>query len=165
MSIPSKALYGSTCGVTAYTSDVNTIHIQFATPVIHSYQTSAVTKYHTMSSEIKPFDSNISQTEVDRLFRKLADTRLPTQPIVPDAGEDYGPSLEWVQTLYNHWLNKFDWGRAQKQINAWNHFTTEIEGLKIHFIHQKAERRDAVPLLLVHGWPGTWFEYVITSPL
>ncbi|CAN9248993.1 unnamed protein product [Alternaria alternata] len=112
-----------------------------------------------MSSEIKPFDSAIPQPEVDRLFRKLADTRLPTQPIVPDAGEDYGPSLEWVQTLYNHWLNKFDWRRAQKQINKWNHFTTEIEGLKIHFIHQKAERRDAVPLLLVHGWPGTWFEF------
>jgi hypothetical protein len=115
-----------------------------------------------MADKITPFDPTIPQSEVDRLFRKLADTKLPTQPIVPDAGEDYGPSLEWVHKLYDHWLNQFDWKRAQKQISGWKHYTTEIEGLKVHFIHEKAERRDALPLLLVHGWPGTWFEYVVS---
>jgi hypothetical protein len=115
-----------------------------------------------MTNKITPFDPNIPQPEVDRLFRKLGDTRLPTQPIVPDAGEEYGPSLEWVQKLYDHWLNKFDWEKSQKQISGWKHYTTEIEGLKVHFVHETAKKSKgsgkAVPLLLVHGWPGTWFE-------
>lgn len=115
-----------------------------------------------MSSEqIRPFDPTIPQEEVDRLFRKLKDTRLPSQPIVPDAGEDYGPSLEWIQKLYNHWLNEFSWSKAQAKISEWHHYTTVIEDLKVHFIHEKARVRkdEAIPLLLVHGWPGTFYEF------
>lgn len=119
-------------------------------------------------SDIKPFDPTIPQDEVDRLFRKLRDTRLPEHPIVPDAGEDYGPSLEWTKKLYDYWLNKFSWGDAQKKISAWNHFTTEIENLKIHFIHEKARvrQKDAIPLLIIHGWPGTFYEFQnVMAPL
>ncbi|KAF2640141.1 alpha/beta-hydrolase [Massarina eburnea CBS 473.64] len=112
-------------------------------------------------SGIKAFDPSIPQIEVDRLFRKLGDTRLPKSPIVPDAGDDYGPSLEWVGRLYNYWLHEFDWASSQKAISEWKHFTTEIEELKVHFIHEKARVRKekAIPLLLVHGWPGTFFEF------
>lgn len=114
-----------------------------------------------MSDKITPFDPNIPKEEVDRLFRKLADTRLPEIPVVPDAGDEYGPSLEWINKLYNHWLHKFDWSAAQKQISEWHHFTTEIEDMKVHFVHEKARTRqkEAIPLLLVHGWPGTFFEF------
>jgi hypothetical protein len=119
-----------------------------------------------MSEEIKPFDPNIPQEEVDRLFRKLKDTRLPETPVVPDAGADYGPSLEWVNKLKNFWQDKYSWPEAQKKISEWHHFTTEIENLKVHFIHEKARTRQnkAIPLLLVHGWPGTFYECVIDSP-
>ncbi|KAF2202041.1 alpha/beta-hydrolase [Delitschia confertaspora ATCC 74209] len=112
-------------------------------------------------ASIKPFDPTIPEEEVDRLFRKLEDTRLPKEPVVPDAGEDYGPSLEWVHKLYNHWLHSFSWSEAQKTISSWNHLMTEIEELKIHFIHEKAKVRPekAIPLLLVHGWPGTFYEF------
>lgn len=114
------------------------------------------------------YDPTIPQEEVDRLFRKLADTRLPEQPIVPDAGEDYGPSLEWVRKLYEYWLHEFKWEKAKEQIGQWMHYVTEIEGLKIQFVHEKARKRGdgegkGVPLLMVHGWPGTWFEYVFTT--
>lgn len=73
-----------------------------------------------------------------------------------------GPSLEWTNKLYNYWLNDFSWADAQKQITEWHHFTTEIENLRVHFIHEKARVRPekAIPLLLIHGWPGTFFEYV-----
>ncbi|OAG11310.1 alpha/beta-hydrolase [Paraphaeosphaeria sporulosa] len=110
---------------------------------------------------IRPFDPSIHKDEVDRLFRKLKDTRLPQIPIVPDAGDDFGPSLEWTNKLYNYWLNDFSWPDAQKQISEWHHFTTTIEELKVHFIHEKARVRKekAIPLLLVHGWPGTFFEF------
>jgi hypothetical protein len=62
--------------------------------------------------------------------------------------------------LYNYWLHDFKWADAQKAISAWQHFTTEIEGLGVHFIHEKARVRKetAIPLLLVHGWPGTFYE-------
>jgi hypothetical protein len=115
-----------------------------------------------MAQEIHPFDPAIPEDEVNRLFRKLSDTRLPAQPIVPDAGEDYGPSLEWAKKLYEYWNAEFDWKKAQDQISGWKHYTTEIEGLNVHFVHEKARRTGGkvVPLLLVHGWPGTWFEYV-----
>ncbi|KZM21947.1 uncharacterized protein EKO05_0000404 [Ascochyta rabiei] len=112
-------------------------------------------------SELKPFDPNVPQEEVDRLFRKLRDTRLPDIPVVPDAGDDYGPSLEWINKLKNFWQDKYSWPDAQKQISEWHHFTTEMDNLKVHFIHEKARKRqkDAIPLLLVHGWPGTFFEF------
>ncbi|KAF1979547.1 alpha/beta-hydrolase [Bimuria novae-zelandiae CBS 107.79] len=78
-------------------------------------------------SEIKPFDPSVPQDEVDRLFRKLKDTRLPQIPVVPDADDDYG-----------QFLNDFSWPDAQKQISKWYHYTTEIENLKVYFIHEKA---------------------------
>lgn len=119
-----------------------------------------------MSEEIKPFDPNIPQEEVDRLFRKLKDTRLPEIPVVSDAGADYGPSLEWVKKLKNFWQDKYSWPEAQEKISEWHHFTTVIENLKVHFIHEKARTRqkDAIPLLLVHGWPGTFYEYADPWP-
>ncbi|KAH3920305.1 hypothetical protein HBI56_068190 [Parastagonospora nodorum] len=112
-------------------------------------------------TDIKPFDPNIPKEEVDRLFRKLADTRLPQISVVPDAGEDYGPSLAWIQKLYNTWLHTFSWPRAQSQISSWSHFTTSISSLTVHFIHERARVRpeNAIPLLLIHGWPGTFFEF------
>ncbi|KAF1963849.1 alpha/beta-hydrolase [Byssothecium circinans] len=90
-------------------------------------------------SDITSFDPTIPQDEVDRLFRKLSDTRLPKMPIVPDAGDDYGPSLERIYKLYNYCLDDFKWSESQRVIAAWQHFPTEIEieGLKVHFIHER----------------------------
>ncbi|KAJ4346954.1 uncharacterized protein N0V89_010887 [Didymosphaeria variabile] len=115
--------------------------------------------------DIQPLDPNVPKDEVDRLFRKLKDTRLPQIPVVPGAGDKYGPSLEWINKLYNYWLNDFSWSKAQEQISEWHHFTTEIENLNVHFVHEKARvcKEKAIPLLLVHGWPGTFFEYVPQS--
>ncbi|KAI0022439.1 Alpha/Beta hydrolase protein [Xylariomycetidae sp. FL0641] len=112
-----------------------------------------------MAAEVKDFDPTISQSEVDRLWRKLKDTRIPEHPVVPDAGDDYGPPLEWIQKLYSYWTNDFDWSAAQHRISSWKHHTTDIAGLTIHFVHQPSPRADAIPLLLVHGWPGTWYEF------
>ncbi|PVI00073.1 alpha/beta-hydrolase [Periconia macrospinosa] len=117
------------------------------------------------TQNITPFDPTIPLQEVDRLFRKLRDTRIPTEPIVPDAGWDYGPSLEWVAKLYHHWTYEYDWAEAQRVIKGWKHYMTEIEGLRVHFIHEKArvrvgkEGKVVVPLLMVHGWPGTFYEF------
>ena len=110
---------------------------------------------------IAPFDPAIPLSEVDRLYRKLKDTRLPKHEIVPGAGDEYGVPLAWVHKLYDYWLNEYDWAAAQKRISSWNHYTTSIEDVKIHFVHQPAKKpgKKVVPLLLVHGWPGSWWEF------
>lgn len=110
--------------------------------------------------DIQPFKVDIPQEEVDRLKRKLKDTRLPPKPIVPDAGNKYGPTYEWAKHLYDTWINDFDWYEHQKRINTAPHYIyTHPEGIKIHFVHAKSKRDDAIPLILAHGWPGSFYEF------
>ncbi|KAK8078726.1 alpha/beta-hydrolase [Apiospora phragmitis] len=120
------------------------------------------------TSEITEFDPTIPKEEVDRLWRKLRDTRLPETPVVPGAGDDYGPPLDWVHKLFAAWRDDFDWPAAQRRIDRWKHYTTVIEDLRIHFVHQPAKQHQRtassaaltpIPLLLVHGWPGSWYEF------
>lgn len=112
-----------------------------------------------MSEEITTFKVDIPQSEVDRLKRKLQDTRLPPKEIVPNAGSKYGPTYEWCKNLYNAWVNDFDWYEHQKIINSAPHYTTHVEEVKIHFVHARSKREDAIPLIMVHGWPGSFYEF------
>ncbi|KAF7557718.1 hypothetical protein G7Z17_g432 [Cylindrodendrum hubeiense] len=105
-------------------------------------------------SQIRPFKVDIPDDEIERLQRKLRDTRLPGREIVPGAGKNYGPEYQWAANLYDAWNNDYDWKEVQEEINAFPHFIADIEDLNIHFLHARAERSDAIPLLLVHGWPG-----------
>ena len=112
-----------------------------------------------MSSEVKPFKINISDAEVRRYYNKIGDTRVPTKVIVPDAGSDYGFSTEWSTDLYRAWTDKYDWREQEKLIYQWDHFMTELEGINIHFIHHRSQAPNAIPILLVHGWPGSFYEF------
>jgi pimeloyl-ACP methyl ester carboxylesterase len=112
-----------------------------------------------MSGEIKPFKIDIPEGEVERYYRKIRDTRVPTKDIVPNAGSDYGFTTEWATDLYRTWTDKYDWYEEQKVMNQWPHFTTELEGINIHFVHQRSKSTSAYPLLLVHGWPGSFYEF------
>ncbi|KAL9064782.1 MAG: hypothetical protein Q9157_007712 [Trypethelium eluteriae] len=117
-------------------------------------------------AQIKPFKVDIAQSEVDRLYEKLRDTRVPTQDIVPGAGSDYGFPTEWATELYNYWLKSYSWQKAEDDLNQWPHFTTEIEDINVHFIHQRSAAPNAIPLLLVHGWPGSFHEFSeVINPL
>jgi len=117
-------------------------------------------------SEIKPFKVAVSQGEVKRLSDKLRDTRHPKSDIVPGAGSDYGLETGWATDLYTYWTKDFSWDRAQEHINSFQQFTTEIEGMNIHFTHQRASDPAALPMLMVHGWPGSFYEFSeIIKPL
>lgn len=111
------------------------------------------------SEDIVPFEVNIPKEEVERLHRKLADTRLPPKPIVPDAGDKYGPPYEWGQKLFEAWKTDFDWYSKQAQMNEYPNYHTQVDELNIHFVHARAEKKDAIPLLMVHGWPGSFYEF------
>ncbi|KAK7730162.1 hypothetical protein SLS57_001823 [Botryosphaeria dothidea] len=126
--------------------------------------------------QIKPFNPTVPQEEVDRLFRKLKDTRLPQYPIVPDSADndDYGAPLDWARRLKEYWETRYDWNKVQKEISSWHHFKTHIEGIDIHFVHEKGTSSPSsstkpIPLLLVHGWPGSFYEFsrvikLLTTP-
>lgn len=105
-----------------------------------------------------PFQVAISDSEINRLKRKIEDTRLPEKDIVEGAGWDYGADLTWVKSMKEAWL-AYDWRIAEEEINSWPNFKSTIEDVELHFIHARSERSDAVPIVLLHGWPGTFYEF------
>lgn len=122
-----------------------------------------------MPEQIRPFRIDIPKAEVDRLSRKLKDTRIPIQDIVPGAGSDYGITTDWVKDMYEYWVNEFDWFSQQAYMNQWPHYLTNINNQDVHFVHAKSSSSNAIPILLIHGWPGSFYEFsqvidLLTTP-
>ena len=108
-----------------------------------------------------PFRVDIPDDEVERMKRLIRDTRLPEQPPLPGASWDYGVDLDWLKNMREAWLNDFDWKTVEAEMNTFDHYTVPIESITLHLIHQKSPRDDAIPILLLHGWPGTLsFDFV-----
>lgn len=113
---------------------------------------------------IKPFSIDIPQSTLDELAAKLASTRLPA----PLPGDDWntGVPVSWLASLVEYWRTSYDWRAAEKELNSYPQFTTEIEGQRIHFIHVRSAEPDALPLMLTHGWPGSIVEFLdLIGPL
>jgi pimeloyl-ACP methyl ester carboxylesterase len=107
---------------------------------------------------------DVPQAQLDDLADRLARTRWPEE--LPDAGFDYGFPLAEVRRLVERWRDGFDWRRHEAELNAWPQFTTEIDGQRVHFLHVRSARDDALPLVLVHGWPGSVLEFLdVIEPL
>lgn len=113
---------------------------------------------------IEPFVVDIPAAVIADLRDRLRATRWPDQ--LAGTGWDYGTDLEYLRGLCEYWVDGFDWRAAQARLNRWPQFVTEIDGQRIHFIHARAERPDAIPLLVLHGWPGSVAEMLpIIEPL
>jgi pimeloyl-ACP methyl ester carboxylesterase len=113
---------------------------------------------------IKPFTIDIPQSTLDDLAAKLASTRLPA----PLPGDDWntGVPVSWLSSLVDYWRTSYDWRAAEKELNSYPQFITEIEGQQIHFLHVRSAEPDALPLLLTHGWPGSIVEFLdLIGPL
>lgn len=113
---------------------------------------------------IRPFNVQVPDEILDDLDDRLKRARFPDQ--IPDTDWSYGTDGAYLSELIDYWRTEFDW-RAQEQIlNELDQFTTVIDGVDLHFIHQRSSNPDAVPLLLIHGWPGSIFEFMeIIGPL
>ncbi|KZP00214.1 alpha/beta-hydrolase [Calocera viscosa TUFC12733] len=109
-----------------------------------------------------PFKISFPDADVGRLRRKLADTVLPEE-IVPDAGWEYGLSLSTLRELKSAW-ESFDWRSAEEGLNAYEHYTVSIEGLTLHYVHCRSPRQDAIPLLMIHGYPSCFAEFLPLLP-
>ena len=116
------------------------------------------------SAPITPFEIAIPASAIDDLKARLGNTRLPDQ--IANTSWEYGTDLAYLSELIEYWRADFDWREQESQLNQFDQFKTEIDGLEMHFIHQRSENADAIPLLIVHGWPGSISEFIgIIDPL
>jgi hypothetical protein len=113
---------------------------------------------------IEPFRIDIPQADLDDLADRLSRTRWPNE--VTDAGWDYGFPLARLKELAEYWRTGYDWRAHEARLNELPHFTTEIDGQNIHFVHVRSANPDALALVLTHGWPGSFLEFVdVIEPL
>ncbi len=111
----------------------------------------------------QPFKVNIPQATLDDLHERLAHTRWPDE--IEDAGWDYGTNLGYLKELTNYWQHSFDWHKQEATLNGFAHFRTEIDGIGIHFIHERGKGPNPTPIILTHGWPGSFYEMLKVIPL
>ena len=112
------------------------------------------------ATEVRPFHVEIAEEQVDDLRRRIAATRWPTKELVADRSQ--GVQLATVQELARYWADEYDWHRLEARLNALPQFTTEIDGVEIHFVHVRSSHEDALPLIMTHGWPGSVVELLET---
>lgn len=113
---------------------------------------------------IEPFHIHVSDTVLEDLQQRLARTRFPDE--VNDAEWSYGTDLSYLKELVEYWRTRYDWRAAERALNEFHHFRTVVDGLGIHFIHERGVGSKPLPLLISHGWPGSIVEFTkIIGPL
>jgi pimeloyl-ACP methyl ester carboxylesterase len=112
------------------------------------------------TNEIRPFRVDIPEEELAELRRRIAATNWPSRELVADRSQ--GVQVATMQALARYWATEYDWRKAEAKLNALPQFTTEIDGVDIHFIHVKSPHPDALPLIMTHGWPGSVIELLET---
>jgi pimeloyl-ACP methyl ester carboxylesterase len=116
------------------------------------------------ASEIRPFQVNMPEQALADLHRRIAGTRWPSRELVADRSQ--GVQLAAIQELASYWVSDYDWRACEARLNALPQFTTEIDGVDIHFIHVRSQHPDALPLIITHGWPGSIIELLgVVGPL
>ncbi|MNX35169.1 Soluble epoxide hydrolase [compost metagenome] len=113
---------------------------------------------------IRPYKVNISNADLKDLKERIQDTKWPTKETVADQSQ--GANLSKMKDLVHYWGTTYDWRKAEAKLNAYPQFITKIDGVDIHFIHVRSKEKNAMPLILSHGWPGSVFEFMsVIGPL
>jgi pimeloyl-ACP methyl ester carboxylesterase len=115
-----------------------------------------------VTSSVESFEIRVDDEVLDDLRRRLAATRFPDQ--IEGTGWEYGIPTSYVRDLVEYWRESYDWRAQEARLNQFDHFRTTIDGQSIHFIHARSPRADALPLLIVHGWPGSIVEFLDVIP-
>jgi pimeloyl-ACP methyl ester carboxylesterase len=111
---------------------------------------------------VRPFHVHIDDAVLNDLQGRLAGTRFPDQ--VQNRDWEYGTELTYLRELVEYWHTEYDWRKHERALNRFHHFKTEVDGLDIHFIHQRSKEENALPLVLTHGWPGSFYEFLKIIP-
>ncbi|WP_030816368.1 epoxide hydrolase family protein [Streptomyces sp. NRRL F-2799] len=113
---------------------------------------------------IRPFRIDVPESELADLRHRLDRTRWPDE--LPGVGWDYGVPRDYLRELAEYWRHEYDWRAAEARLNEWPQFMTTIDGADIHFAHIRSPEPDATPLIVTHGWPGSFAEFErIVGPL
>ena len=113
---------------------------------------------------VRPFTVAVPDAVLEDLRLRLARTRLPDE--LDGAEWDYGMPLGYLRELITYWRDEYDWRAQEARLNAFDQFMTRIDGIDVHFIHQRSPEPDALPLIVTHGWPGSVVEFLeIIGPL
>jgi len=107
---------------------------------------------------IKPFKLDIPDKALQEIYTKVKN--YPWHEIPEDGGWEYGTNLEYMKEISSYWAKDFDWRKHETEINKFSNFTTVVEDIEIHFIHEKGSGSNPTPLLLMHGWPGSIVEFL-----
>jgi pimeloyl-ACP methyl ester carboxylesterase len=108
------------------------------------------------ATEIRPFKVDVPEEKLAELRRRIEATRWPSRELVDDRSQ--GVQLATLQELARYWTTDYDWRKAEAKLNALPQFTTQIDGVEIHFIHVRSQHEGALPLVMTHGWPGSVIE-------
>ncbi len=116
------------------------------------------------SDAIRPFKIHVDDSVLADLKQRLERTRFPAE--ITKSDWDYGTNLGYLKELITYWHDRYDWRAAEQRLNQFDQFTTNIDGLDIHFIHQRSKNPNAMPLAITHGWPGSVVEFTkVIGPL
>jgi microsomal epoxide hydrolase len=111
----------------------------------------------TSAEAITPFKINVPQADLVDLKQRLARARIPDE--IDGANWDYGTNRAYLRELIAYWRDRFDWRAQERHLNRFEQFKTTIDGIDIHFIHRRSKEPNALPLLITHGWPGSFVEF------
>jgi pimeloyl-ACP methyl ester carboxylesterase len=111
-----------------------------------------------IGTDIRPFHVDTPAETLAELSRRISATRWPSRELVTDRSQ--GVQLAALQELAHYWETDYDWRTAEAKLNALPQFTTEIDGVNIHFVHVRSAHENALPLLMTHGWPGSVVEMI-----
>lgn len=113
---------------------------------------------------VTPFTIQVPDRVLSDLKERLSRTRFPDE--IEGADWTYGTNLAYLKSLVAYWRDTFDWRAQERRLNAFAQFTTVIEGARVHFVHQRSSHPSALPLVMIHGWPGSFFEFAkVIGPL
>lgn len=110
-----------------------------------------------------PFELAIADSQLEDLRRRLESARWPVE--LPDSGWDYGTEQAFLKSVVDRWTKGYDWRATEAEINSRGSFVTVAAGQRVHFLHSRSSDRGAIPLVLVHGWPGSIVEFLDALPL
>jgi pimeloyl-ACP methyl ester carboxylesterase len=116
------------------------------------------------SDAIVPFRINVPEATLKDLKARLAKTRFPSE--IDQSGWEYGTNLAYLKELVTYWRTTYDWRAQERKLNQLPQYKTAIDGIDVHFVHQRSSQPNAMPLVMIHGWPGSFFEFTkVIGPL
>ena len=139
-------------------------HVAALTVLVLAFGVSIARSQSNAEAPIRPFTIHVPDPVLADLKARLAKARIP-EPLQGD-GWTHGTDVAYLKALVAYWRNRFDWREQERRLNRFEQFTTDIDGLTVHFLHRRSKEPNALPLLITHGWPGSFVEFTkVIGPL